>query len=191
MYYFSEHPIQIYDLFKDGKPVVVTDITRALKLTTFFNDRSLILYEYVVKESDRPDIIAEKYYNDSTLDWVLFLTNKIIDPYFQWPMTQTELESYVRQKYGSIPAAQATNHHYEWIIEKSRTITGVDGEQLIKPERIIIVDQLTYNSKLPDERRAVDAYQNEINLNEKRRNIRILDKAFLPYITRTMDGIFE
>ena len=191
MFYFSEHPTIRYDMFRNGRAVAVTDITRRFKLNTFFKDNALIMYDYNIQDSDRPDIIAEKYYEDSSLDWLIFLTNNIIDPYFEWPLKQYDFDQYIRQKYGSVENAMQTHHHYEWVVTPSQRYTNSDGEEVIIAERVIIIDQAAYNTTSPNSRRDIDCYEHEIALNENRRSIKILDKAFVPSLRQAMEGIFD
>ena len=33
-----------------------------------------------------PENIADRYYGDSTLHWIVLLTNNILDPYFDFPL---------------------------------------------------------------------------------------------------------
>ena len=106
MHYFSKHPRVFYDLQKDNRITRPIDITRRISLRDFGVNRKWILYDYSIKDGDRPDMLSYKYYGDSTLDWVIFLTNNIIDPYYDWPLTQYNLEQYITQKYGSLSTAQ-------------------------------------------------------------------------------------
>jgi len=65
-----------------------------------------VFFTYTLQEGDRPDIIAEKYYEDSNFAWLIYYANEIIDPYFEWPMQQNEFEEYLKIKYGSIAYSQ-------------------------------------------------------------------------------------
>ena len=79
-FYFNSFNTVEYDLKKNDKPVVLTNITNRYKMKKLLQDKGVIFYEYYVKDSDRPDIIAQKFYGDGSLDWIIFLTNDIVDP---------------------------------------------------------------------------------------------------------------
>lgn len=190
MHYFSKHPRVFYDLLKDNRINRPIDITRRITFEDFGANRKWILYDYSVKDNDRPDMLAYKYYGDSTLDWVIFLTNNIIDPYYDWPLNQYNLEQYITQKYGSISTAQGQVHHYEWIATPASRIYNSDGELIRISEQVIRVDLATYNTLSPADRRIVYSYDHEIALNEKKRNIKILDKAFIPDIKDQFNKLF-
>ena len=72
------------------------------KYTEFFEQVS-------IEDGERPDQIAEKFYGDAELDWVVLLTNNIIDVYTQWPKSRRELEYYTKEKYDVLDGI----HHYE------------------------------------------------------------------------------
>lgn len=82
----------------DGK--LATNLMARLRLTNEA-DASKLYYTYEVKEFERPDHIAYEYYNDPKLDWLVYLSNKIKDPYFEWLMDTNTFENFIIQKYGS------------------------------------------------------------------------------------------
>ena len=76
--------------------IAINDLTK--KYTTVF-------YPYVIKEGERPDIIAADYYGDARYDWLIYLCNNITDPYYQWPLTTNEFNNFINKKYGSFEEA--------------------------------------------------------------------------------------
>lgn len=66
---------------------------------------STVYYPYVIREGERPDIIAADYYGDARYAWLVYLSNNIVDPYYEWPMTTTEFASFINKKYGGIDVA--------------------------------------------------------------------------------------
>ena len=151
------------------------------------NSREAIYYNYSVQEGDRPDIVAEKFYGDSKLDWVVLLPNEIHDRYFEWVMTQREFEAFVKKKYGSLATAQAQVHHYEQIISASQVL--VDGTVI--PERKVIVDETTYNSLGINDRRIVTSYDEEDRRNESHREIKLIEPGFVPDIVRSARRFYQ
>lgn len=85
-----------------------SNILAKIKFQESVKKNLAVFYSYTVKEGERPDQIAEKYYEDANYDWLIYLSNDIVDPYHQWPRTQAEMESYISAKYGS--AANAAAH---------------------------------------------------------------------------------
>ena len=60
---------------------------------------------------DRPDNVAFKVYNNSKLDWVILLSNNIINVRDEWPMDQYSFKRYLDLKYSKTVLSQI--HHYE------------------------------------------------------------------------------
>lgn len=186
-FFFTYFPTVDYDFSKRGKFTTVTDITKRFKLKTLIEERGVVFYDYIVKDSDRPDIIAEKLYGDSKLDWIIFLANDIIDPYYDWPLNQTNLDNFIASKYGSISAAQAGVHHYEWILKA--TTQHTDGT--IIPEKTVEVTLTKYNTLTPANRRVVTNYDYEFNQNEKKRQIKLLDEAYVDLVLNEYKSVLN
>lgn len=184
---FNRWPTVSYDLKKNGKPLELTNITLRFKINELLRDKSAIMYQYEVKNGERPDIIAYKYYDDAKLDWVILLTNNIIDPQFEWPLDDRSFERYIKGKYGSLEAAKQTNHVYEKTLNEQ--IVRFDGT--IIPKRTVVVDKETYDLTSPTSRRAVDKYTYELELNEARSQIKILDKRYIRGLLTTYSNIIR
>ena len=67
--------------------------------------------KYIIRGDERPDNVAEKVYGDSNLDWVVLLSNNIINIYDEWPMSNRTFELYMNKKYGVTKYDDI--HHYE------------------------------------------------------------------------------
>jgi len=98
--YISEYT-SVKNLFKRGK--LREDIFGNLK---FFEKYSII-------GDERPDNVAFKFYGDSTLDWVVLLSNNILNIQTEWPMTQRTFDSVMLERYGSYENLYSKIHHYE------------------------------------------------------------------------------
>ena len=92
-FYFENHPTIAYDINKDGNTQKVHNILVRSKIQSILKSRTAVYYEYDVKENERADSIAEKYYNDATLSWIIYMTNDILDPSFDWPLSY---ESFIK-----------------------------------------------------------------------------------------------
>jgi hypothetical protein len=99
--------VPVKNLFKRGK--IRDDIFGNLKYFTKYN----------IIGDERPDNIAKKIYDDSTLDWVVLLSNNILNVYNEWPKTQYAFDKYLLEKYGSYENIYSGIHHYETIEYKT------------------------------------------------------------------------
>lgn len=98
--YFSNFPIIEYD------NVSVRDITRHVALSNNLRRIPYAFYPYELNNEMRSDILSYAYYNDPDTDWLIYLTNGIVDPYYGWYLTNDQFDSYVTTKFGSIEEAQ-------------------------------------------------------------------------------------
>tara|TARA_B100001113_G_scaffold47557_1_gene34121 strand:- start:997 stop:1575 length:579 start_codon:yes stop_codon:yes gene_type:complete len=185
-FYFRPFPKVEYDLKKNNLPLLLTNVTARYKIRDVLKDKVAIYYDYIIKDSDRPDLIAYKYYDDETLDWLIYLVNDIIDPYYDWPLQQDAFEKYMRTLYGSVSAAKATVFEYRKILNKQTVL--FDGT--IIPERYVVVDQNVYNETATNLRREVDAYEYYEEENNEKRKIRLLDRRFAQDVKSEVELIF-
>ena len=186
-YLFRSFPKVNYSLKKNKNFELLTNITLRFKVRDIIKNRTAIYFDYVVKDSDRPDIIASKYYDDPTLDWIIFLVNDIVDPYYDWPLNDESFDSYMRTLYGSTAEAKSTVFEYRKIINNQSV--RFDGK--IIPKRTVVVDLNTYNSLPATDREQISAYDYYFEQNVEKRKIKILDKQFVSSLVREVDLIFS
>lgn len=99
--YFSKFPTIQYD------DKVTRNITERVSILTKTPKRiPTQYYPYELNESLRSDILAGNYYQDATLDWLIWLTNGMTDPYYDWYLNTDDFGRYIIEKYGSIEYAQ-------------------------------------------------------------------------------------
>ena len=55
--------------------------------------------KYKIKGNERPDNVAEKIYGNPRFDWVVLLSNNIIDVYNEWPIEDFKFFEYLDNKY--------------------------------------------------------------------------------------------
>jgi hypothetical protein len=108
--YISEY-IPVKNLFKRGK--IREDIFGDLQ---FFEKYSII-------GDERPDNVANKFYGDSTLDWVVLLSNNILNIQSEWPMTQQTFDKVMLERYGSYDNLYNIRYYETEEIKNSLDIT--------------------------------------------------------------------
>ena len=95
--------IQIKNFFRRGK--IFEEIFNEL---AFFE-------KYNIEGDEKPYNVAQKIYGDSTLDWVIFLSNNYVSVQDEWPLSQDSFDKIMIQKYGSYEALYQGIHHYETV----------------------------------------------------------------------------
>jgi hypothetical protein len=72
-----------------------------------------LYHKYTVSEGERADLLSDSYYEDSYLDWLLYLNNGIVDPYYGWYIDDYDFDNHILKKYGSIENAQKKIIYYQ------------------------------------------------------------------------------
>ena len=65
-----------------------------------------VFHPYTIKEGDRADTIANYYYGDPGYDWIVYFSNNIVDPYYDWYMDSNSFKNFIINKYGSLTIAK-------------------------------------------------------------------------------------
>ena len=91
--YFENFPTIQYQ----GK--TVRDITRRNRFTSQVSNNPLLFLPYTIKEGERPEDIAYRYYGSVEYTWLVYLANKVIDPYHNWPLPEKDFHNYLIKKY--------------------------------------------------------------------------------------------
>jgi hypothetical protein len=83
-------------------------------------------YDYVMKDDERVDGTSYNYYDNPDYVWLINLTNNIIDPYYDLPLTDDNLNKMITVKYGSVLTAQRTILFYRnnWTNDESNITTA-------------------------------------------------------------------
>ena len=176
--FFVHYPQVNYDITgtKPVKTKTAINIMIKAKIKRMLQEDILNYFSYSIPESERPDITAFKVYGDVKYTWLIFLINNIQDPIFEWPLNSREFGAYVKNKYGSLADAKNTIHHYDQIV---RTRTEATGTTEAIPEARIEVDVTTYNSLDEAERDVVYYYEWEVDRNEAKRDIKLIDRRYV------------
>lgn len=65
-----------------------------------------VFHPYTIQEGDRADTIAYLYYGDSGYDWLVYYSNNVVDPYYDWYMDSNSLNRFIAEKYQSLTNAR-------------------------------------------------------------------------------------
>ena len=172
----------------------VKNLFRRAKLREdIFEDLSFFT-KYKIVGNERPDNVAEKFYEDATLDWVILLSNNIINIYTEWPMSENSFYNFLIDKYGSEEKLNEI-HHYEsdgvkntkgaWIAEKDLTVPENYSVTYLDPSPTV---GLTTASGFTE---AITNYEYENKIQEEKRDIYVLKPEFLNIVFNDLEEIME
>lgn len=115
MNYFDKLPTISYDNY------VVKNILARSKLSDQTKNDSNIFYPYTIQHQMRVDQLSNKYYDDPGYTWLVWYANDVIDPYFDYPLSDVDFERFVEDKYGSLESALRRIYYYrvDWVGESA------------------------------------------------------------------------
>ena len=118
--FFTKFPNMVYGDY------ICKDITRRVKLSQETRNSLSQYYLYEVKNGNRADTIADAYYNDPYVDWMLYITNNIVDPYHQWPLSENEFNATLLKKYGdyTTPFKKIAFYRNNWYDDDNQLSTS-------------------------------------------------------------------
>ena len=68
--------------------------------------------KYAIQDGERPDALAEKLYGNQFYDWVILLTNNMVNAQYDWPLSNYALSKIMEREYDD-PYNEI--HHYETV----------------------------------------------------------------------------
>jgi hypothetical protein len=126
---YDEKPVKFP--FSQSEYITAKNFFRRFKIDEDYFQYSVYFNKYAVTDSDRLDTISEKFYGSPFYDWVVALTNNIINAQFDWPVKEWQLRDLVEN-----PDA---THHYE-------TIEVVNSEGTVVLQGGLQVDERFVNT---------------------------------------------
>lgn len=189
---YSEKPIRFP--ISDKQYVLAKNIFRKYKIRERSFQSSVFFNKYTIEDGERLDTIAAKVYGSSEYDWVIMLTNNIVDPYSDLPIRDSNLYDFVVEKYDNPEGV----HHYE-----TKEVKDSLGRVVLKEG--LHVDSTFYNApayeynnngtfvSVPGNTVSIPVtnYQYEVSLNEKRREIFLLRPELLERFVNEFENINE
>jgi len=99
-FYFENFPVIDFEytpgiLKKSVDILRRTDITNQLLNTNEYN-------LFTIVDGETPQSVAIKYYNDVSLYWSFFITNRLINPFHDWPASYEKLNKRIESKYAGV-----------------------------------------------------------------------------------------
>ena len=167
MSYFSKFPLTTYDIKGNSNRKLLPDILRRVKLRAKVKSGGMLFDKYDVKEGERPEDVAFKWFGDPELHWVILMTNNVTDRYYGWPMNSVQFAEFLTDKYGA--GNEDGIHHYEVTQDSGRTT----GQGPSDYSHLVEVNSDTDNAS------SISNREYEERLQDKKRQIQLLSKEFL------------
>ena len=203
MLYFDTLP-KVLNQDQNGNYIVMTNLMARAKILEDLQNNSVVFYKYNIQEGDTPETVAHKYYDDPYKYWIIMYSNQLLDPLWDWPMNYQTFIDYLDAKYqfeyelalaaetttakNTYAYVQSTVYRYE----KITTTTDLESNLVTVTKNSIDFDdyyalaETTTTYDIPGgtyvnvaiTKNIVYIYDYENDLNESRREIKLLNQAF-------------
>ena len=165
MSYFDKFPLMAYDVKGNKNFKLLPDILRRVKLRAGIRSGTFLFDNYDVKDGERPEDVAFKWFGDAEYHWVILMTNNITDRYYQWPLSQPQFQEHLTDKYGA--GSEDAVHHYEKTQDSGPTSSSGPNDYSYLVECNSDEENPSIISNRQYEQRQQDKYR-QINLLDKR-----------------------
>ena len=173
--------ITVKNLFKRGelRPDIFQD------LATFD--------KYQIMGDDRPDNVANDFYQDPTLDWLVLICNNIVNIQTEWPLMQRDFERFLLDKYGTHTALQDTHHYETQEIKNSKGVVMLaEGLEVESDMTFSYYDwwlDTQQNITNANTVTAVTNYQYEEKIEDAKRNIYLLKTRYIGVVIDDLEEL--
>lgn len=159
--------------------VDMPDLTKFAAIPAYIKNDPTYYLKYKIKEGERLDQISRRIYDREDRLWAIMLMNDMWNISESWPLSERELLQSISLQYPF--SSPADVHHYEDIF--GNIVDPYSGSILSRmdPELYIAANNLTPVSIID--------YENKMN--DLKRDIKILDPAYIDRLESAMDDAFE
>ena len=196
--YFRYYPQTQY-AFANGSFTIEKSVKNISLKTSLINNLSqndpYSFLRYTIREDEKAEDIADFYYDDPAMSWLVYFANNIVDPYTQWPKTYENFTEYFRKKYASQALPTGTDA-IVWGQDTTRTDNIVhwkktdDETILISPDSYIRAQ--TFNGDfVAGDWTAVRRFDYEMEENEELRNIILVNTSYAPTVLENLRSLLN
>lgn len=180
MSYFRELPDLEYqspltDRISSTQYVRVKNIFRRLKIRDDLKNVFVLFNKYIIPEGARPDTVAEELYDKSDLDWVVLTIAGITNIRNQWPLDSKYLYKFCEDKYG--------NDINQLRFYETTEVKDSKNRLILPAGKVVDASFTIPNPDSPTETLnpviGITNYEYETRINEEKRKIDILKRAYL------------
>jgi len=175
-----------------GDYITVKNLFRRGKLRDDIFQNLAFFTKYRIDGNDRPDNVANKVYEDPTLDWLVLVCNNIMNIQSEWPLLQRDFDSYLLEKYGDYNTLYNGIHHFE-----TSEVKNSQGSIII-PAGLEVQDNFPisyfdfYRDQVVSKANIsvpVTNYEYEEKIEDNKRNIWLLKPKYVPIVIDDMEEI--
>lgn len=183
--YFNHFPLVEYSGFK------LKDITKRADVSETILGLPYVYMPYTIKDNERAEDVAYYYYDDPELVWLVNLSNKIIDPYYEWPLNSQEFDKVLIERYSDKSGLTGFDV-LTWSL--NTTITENIVHAVSTEDSAISINTFTYLNLSPQDQifwSPLRVYDYETELNESKRIIYLVNKIYAKQAEKELRSLFN
>ena len=170
---------------------VTKNLFKRVKIKSeIFNDLTYFT-KYKIVGDDRPDNVSYEVNGTTDYDWLILLSNNIINVGSEWPLTQESFVNYMTRKYGAEENFYKP-HHYETVEVKDSI-----GRIIVRPGLQVPKDYTIryYDSGLDAQVSTTNIvkeysnYEYEIDIQDNNRNIFVIKREYIGVVLDDIERI--
>jgi len=121
----------------DYNGTLTTDIFKRYDIIKRLKEDGKFFFDYYIRNEYTPELVAHEVYGSADWWWLVLIYNDMIDPWFDWPLSNEELESYVKKL---VPDWETNPSGYATRLSTEMTLNDAKKQiQLLRPEYLPIV----------------------------------------------------
>ena len=206
MGYFRELPDVEYQNFLSSSIssqsyLTVKNLFRRNKLRDDLQSSFTIFDKHEIVQGARPDTVAEEFYGDPQLDWVVLMTAGILNVRDEWPLDDRDLYDYAYDVHGD--KLNSVRYYETTEVRSDKIVKNKEGEDILYTNLLILPAGKRVNEDFeiykPDESneistkinpvRGISNWEYEIIKNEEKRSIYLLRKSYIQQFLNDMRNI--
>ena len=181
--YFSIIPNLAYDEkpikypFSESEITLAKNFFRRYKLNDDIFSNAVYFNKYAIRDGERPDTLAQRFYGNQFYDWIILITNNMVNAQYDWPMQNYELYKVLEQEFDD-PYSQI--NHYEIKEAMGHYAAGLhvdkafyDGTHKLNIDGVVT---LKNGNEIASPITVAEHYHIE---NEKKREIHLLKQSYV------------
>ena len=172
---YDEKPISYP--FSESDFVTAKNFFRRYKVNENVFQYATFFKKYTIRDGERPETVAEKIYGNQFYDWVIMLTNNMVNAQYDWPRSNYEMYKIVEEEFDD-PYSEISHYeiketigHYQAGLRVDKTF--YDGTHKLNIDGSV---QIKNGNEIASPITVAEYYQDE---NEKKREIYLLKPRYL------------
>ena len=172
---YDEKPIKYP--FSESDFVIAKNFFRRYKVNDDVFSYAVIFKKYTITDGELPSTVADKAYGDPFLDWVILLSNNLVNAQYDWPRSNYEMYKILEDEFDD-PYSEISHYEIKETIGRFTAGLHVDEAFYNGTHKVNINNtiQTKNGNEIASPVTVAEYYQ---ELNEKKREIYLLKPQYV------------